>query len=160
MPRYTIVLLAVTLAFTPGVRADAPEAPHMADDPDRRAVIPMNPAGRDVVLAEMRMFLKGVQQIAAGLADDDIETAAAAARSLGLGMAETVPPEVAQQLPMEFRQLGRATHADFDQIAMDLEAMGDSRHALRQLGDTLNKCVACHATWRIETGDLGRGLRP
>ena len=69
-------------------------------------------------------------------------------------MTEAVPPQVMQQLPLEFRQLGRSTHADFDQIAMDLETMGDPQHALRQLGGTLQKCISCHATWRIETGPI------
>lgn len=32
---------------------------------------------------------------------------------------------------------------------MDAEAMNDVRLSLRQLGDTMKKCVACHATYRI-----------
>lgn len=160
MPRISPLLLITCLALAPVAQAEtAAQRPGVAD-PDRREIIAMDPAGRDLVLTEMRLFLEGVQQITAGLATEDIDTAIAAARRLGLGMAQDVPPAVREQLPMAFRQLGRATHADFDQIAMDLETLGDTQHALRQLGDTLNKCIACHATWRIEMVDTGRGLRP
>ena len=160
MPRISPLLLATCLALAPLAQAETAEEGRDVVDPDQREVIAMDPAGRDLVLTEMRMFLEGVQQITAGLAAEDIDTAIAAARRLGLGMAQEVPPAVRQQLPMAFRQLGRATHADFDQIALDLETLGDTQHALRQLGDTLNKCVACHATWRIELVDTRRGLRP
>jgi hypothetical protein len=151
------LVLATLLATVSTAQA---EAPVTSPDPDSRTVIYMDDAGRDLVLAEMRMFLEGVQQITAGLAGENLDAAIAAARGLGLGAMGDVPPAVMQQLPLEFRQLGRSTHADFDQIAMDLETLGDRQHALRQLGDTLGKCVACHATWRIERGDLERGLRP
>jgi hypothetical protein len=40
-------------------------------------------------------------------------------------------------------------HQDFDRIALDAETMGDTRHALTQLGETLNKCVACHAMYQL-----------
>lgn len=160
MPRISPLLLATCLALVPIAQAEIAEDRQDVADPDQRQVIVMDPAGRDLVLTEMRMFLEGVQQITAGLAAEDIDAAIAAARRLGLGVVQEVPPAVMQQLPMAFRQLGRATHADFDQIALDLEILGDTQHALRQLGDTLNKCVACHATWRVELADTRRGLRP
>ncbi len=54
------------------------------------------------------------------------------------------------KLPMPFKQLGRDTHARFDQIALDAEQLGDPRHALSQLNDVLDNCVACHAAFRID----------
>ena len=121
-----------------------------AADPDQRRVIPMTPDGRDLVLTEMRGFLAGLQQIVAALSTDDLARAAEVSRSLGTDMMGEVPPHIMQQLPLEFRQLGRSTHQDFDQIALDLDTLGDPRHAMAQLGETLNKCVACHASWRID----------
>ena len=159
----TVLPALLLLLSIPALAAEPVTAPTLpADDPDTREVIVMDPAGRDLVLTEMRLFLEGVQKITAGLAAEDIETAAFAARRLGLGMVETLPEAVMQQLPPSFRQLGGSTHADFDQIALDLETVGDPQHALRQLSETLNKCVACHATWRIEaTPSLrAKGLAP
>lgn len=157
LPATLCILLALPAAAS--ASAMEPAAPP-GGDPDTREVITMDPGGRHLVLGEMRQFLEGIQQITVALSRDDLEAAASAARSLGLEMAGTVPPQVMRQLPPEFRQLGRSTHADFDQIALDLETLGDTQYALRQLGDTINKCVSCHATWRIEVEAPGRGLHP
>jgi len=54
------------------------------------------------------------------------------------------------KLPLEFKQLGFATHADFDQIAQDAIDLGDPKHTLDQLGSTLGRCVACHSTYRLK----------
>ncbi|MCR4300316.1 MAG: hypothetical protein NUV51_01765, partial [Sulfuricaulis sp.] len=60
-----------------------------------------------------------------------------------------VPPGLAAKLPLEFKTLGHSVHNDFDRIAMDAVAMNDVQLSLRQLGKTMNKCVACHATYQI-----------
>ena len=60
-----------------------------------------------------------------------------------------VPAGLAAKLPLEFKTLGHGVHEDFDRIAMDAEAMNDARLSLRQLGETMKKCVACHATYQI-----------
>jgi len=99
---------------------------------DRRIALRLEPAERALVLTEMRGFLGATQQIAAAAARNDAAAIAAAAK-----------------LPLEFKQLGHSVHQDFDRIALDAEALGDTRHALAQLGETLNKCVACHAMYQI-----------
>ncbi len=52
-------------------------------------------------------------------------------------------------MPLEFRKLGFSMHQDFDQLALDAESMGDIRHSMTQLGNVMQKCVACHAAYRI-----------
>lgn len=116
---------------------------------DGRAQIQLEPADRDLVLAEMRMFLRSVQGITLALTEEDLAQVAEQARRMGLAAAAQVPASLMQALPLEFKTLGRSVHADFDQLALDAEQLGDREHSLRQLGDILGKCVACHATYRL-----------
>jgi cytochrome c556 len=53
------------------------------------------------------------------------------------------------KLPIDFLKRGRALHQDFDRIADDAEQRKDARRSLALLGETLNKCVACHATYAL-----------
>jgi hypothetical protein len=79
-----------------------------------------------------------------------MELVAKAARSVGRTAAQAVPGSLMGKLPIEFKQLGHATHGSFDQLAMDAEQLGDPGHALEQLSGLLNNCVACHATYQIK----------
>jgi hypothetical protein len=117
---------------------------------DGRMAVLLAPAERDLVLAEMRGFVAGLQQVSAALARDDMQAVASAAKGLGMGMSHEVPPALIAKLPLEFKRLGFATHADFDQIAQDATDLGDPKHTLEQLGGTLGRCVACHSTYRLK----------
>lgn len=97
---------------------------------DTRTVVQLSPAHRAVVLTEMRQFLSGLQQISSALSQDDMETVASVARSLGSPMTHHVPPDLKQALPEGFRKLGFSVHSDFDQIALDAESLDDSQHTL------------------------------
>ena len=44
---------------------------------------------------------------------------------------------------------GGATHAAFDQWTMDAETMEDVSLSLKQMGQLMNNCVACHAQYRL-----------
>jgi hypothetical protein len=116
---------------------------------DGRTTILLEPSERAVVLAEMRQFLSGIQQILEAAERNDVPAIAKHARPLGMAAAHAVPAALAAKLPLEFKTLGHSVHQDFDRIAMDAEAMDDARLALRQLGETMKKCVACHATYQI-----------
>lgn len=117
---------------------------------DGRAAIVLEPAERAFVLGEMRGFVAGLQQMTAALAQDDMKAAAAAARALGMGAAQSAPAPMVGKLPLEFKTLGFALHRDFDAIAMDAESLGDPKHTLTQLAGTLQKCVACHGAYQIK----------
>jgi hypothetical protein len=127
---------------------------HMASD--GRAEIVLSGENRDIVLAEMRAFLGAVQAITTALTRDDLKTVASQARSVGAAAVGQIPPSLMQALPLEFKTLGKATHAAFDQLALDAEQMGDRDMALRQLGELLNNCVSCHAAYRL-TADAAQG---
>ena len=116
---------------------------------DKRSAIVLKPEERSLVLTEMRGFLIAVQAVTEAVTRNDAKAIAAAARPMGMAAAGGVPATLAAKLPLEFKQLGHSVHEDFDRIALDIEAMGDVKHAHAQLGETLKKCVACHALYQI-----------
>ncbi len=118
---------------------------------DGRVAILLEPGERAFVLREMRGFVAGLQQMTAALSRDDMKAAAAAARGMGMAAAHNAPLPMVAKLPLEFKTLGFSVHRDFDGIAADAETLGDPKHTLAQLADTLQKCVACHNTYQIKS---------
>lgn len=118
---------------------------------DNRTAIVLEPAERALILQEMRGFLGVVQTVTAALSQEQVDMLiiARAARGQGMAAAGAVPPTLAAKLPLEFKTLGHSVHSDFDRIALDAEDLKDAGHTLKQLSDTLSKCVACHATYQI-----------
>jgi hypothetical protein len=119
--------------------------------PDGRVAILVEPPERDLLLQEMRLFLEGLQAMAAGLAKDDLGAVATAARGLGSKMTGDVPPALMTKLPLEFKTLGLSVHRDFDQIALDAEGLGMPKHTLGQVSAVMQKCVACHRAYQLRT---------
>ncbi len=122
-----------------------------AEETDTRTIVPLSPPHRAMVLHEMRQFLSGLEQLSVALSKDDMKTVARVAHSLGSPMTHHMPADLKQALPEEFRKLGFSVHADFDQIALDAESLGDGKHTLSQLGETLSRCVSCHNAYQIHT---------
>jgi hypothetical protein len=119
--------------------------------PDGRVAIVVEPPECDLLLQEMRLFLEGLQAMAAGLAKDDLGAVASAARALGSKMTGDVPAALMTKLPIEFKTLGLSVHRDFDQIALDAEGLGLPKHTLGQVSAVMQKCVACHKTYQLRT---------
>jgi hypothetical protein len=117
--------------------------------PDGRVAILVEPPERDLLLQEMRLFLEGLQAMAAGLEKDDLGAVASAARALGSKMTGDVPAALMTKLPIEFKTLGLSVHRDFDQIALDAEGLGSPKHALGQMSAVMQKCVACLKTYQL-----------
>lgn len=117
---------------------------------DNRVAIQLSPGEKDLVLAEMRVFLASVQQITQGVSNKDMASIAASARVVGRAAQQNVPGSLMGKLPLEFKQLGRDTHEKFDLLALDAEQLEDENHSLSQLGVLMQNCVACHATYRLE----------
>lgn len=151
---WLLLMIVVVLAAVIGYRLLAGAHTHTGSD--GREEIALTPEDRDLVLAEMRTFLSAVQGITHALTKEDLQTVAQQARAVGAAAVGQVPPSLMQALPLEFKTLGRSVHADFDQLALDAEQLGDPGYSLRQLSDVLGKCVACHATYRFAATTDGR----
>ena len=119
---------------------------------DGRSAIHMNASERDLVLAEMRGFLEGVEGILDAVVGDDMAAVSATARKVGMGNVEGVPVSLMAKLPLEFKSLGMATHTAFDDLAVEAEDMGDREVVLQKLGSLLGNCTSCHAGYRIDIG--------
>jgi len=118
---------------------------------DGRTAILLEPAERDLVLAEMRAFLQATQAVLVSATNGDLAGAAAAARGVGAAAQHEVPASLIGKLPLGFKQLGFDTHDRFDRIALDADGLGDPAQTLTALGEVLSNCVACHAAFRIDT---------
>jgi hypothetical protein len=123
----------------------------LADGPGNRQTLSVTEPQRGHVLEEMRALLSGVQNILAALAKDDMAAVVLHARPLGMGMAHKAEDHLKGVLPREFMRLGMSVHEDFDRIAVDAESIKDPKHILRQLSNTMFKCVACHDAYQIRT---------
>lgn len=124
-----------------------------ANDIDERRVLPVTEMQRNHILTEMRALLAGTQNILSALARDDMAAVARHARPLGTGMAHKGEDHMQAVLPQEFMQLGMSVHKDFDQIAADAESLKNPKHTLKQLSESMNKCVACHAAYQLRITD-------
>lgn len=118
---------------------------------DGRQALTLEPAERDLVLTEMRMFLSSIQQITKAVTEKDMITVAKAAREVGAAAQQAVPGSLMGKLPLSFKTLGFDTHTKFDQLALDAEELGDTEHTLQQLSTLMNNCVGCHATYQIQS---------
>ena len=145
-----ILVLIVALA------AGACVAPRSTESMYGREAVVLEPAERDFVLAEMRHFVRAIRGILEGIADNDMKNVAAAARAAGseVHRAQIAGPgsaaaSVARKVPPEFRALGLATHAAFDEIALHAAQPDGRDRVLTALADNLRRCVACHAAYRF-----------
>lgn len=119
---------------------------------DRRAPLVLLDEERHIVLEEMRNFLAVLQTITDALVREDMKEIARAARTMGSGAANEIPPKTVAKLPEEFKVLAGGVHTTFDLMALDAESLADPRHTLTQMNDLLQKCNACHGIYQIKVG--------
>lgn len=150
-------LLASVLSLNMTAAALAQHAHDHTPGVDNRVVLALTPIERGMILEEMRLFLDGVQKMTGALGKQDMPAVAEAARGMGRKMVHEVPPALRAKLPQDFRQLGFSVHSEFDQIALDADSLKDASHSLNQLSVTLQKCVACHATYQIRISGSDTG---
>jgi hypothetical protein len=126
-----------------------------APSTDGRQAILLAPAERDLVLAEMRTMLGAVQGVLAGANARDMKNVAAAARTSGMAAAADIEPTLMAKLPLEFKNLGISVHKSFDELAAAADAGASGEQALAHLSEVLNRCVACHAAYRLDAPAAG-----
>lgn len=123
---------------------------------DERVKLVLEPHERHLVLLEMRNFLLALQTMTDSLTSKDMKTVAAAARTMGSGAANEIPPQTVAKLPDTFKMLAGTVHSTFDVIALDAESLGDPDHTLRQVGSLLQTCNACHGIYQVEAQPFPR----
>jgi len=126
---------------------------------DQRAPLVLLDEERHIVLEEMRNFLAVLQTITDALTREDMKEIARAARTMGSGAANEIPPKTVAKLPEEFKVLAGNVHTIFDLMALDAESLADPRHTLTQMNDLLQKCNACHGIYQIKVGRGGPAKR-
>ena len=140
-PLVAVLAIVAMLLFTvEDVRAER----------DARQTIYLDEESLAFVVKEMQLFVSGLQQAVTALAGGDMEAVAAALRPLGMQSMSTAPPTLMSTVPMEFRQLGMPIHMAFDKLADAAGQGASSGEILAGLGTAMNRCVACHAAYRIE----------
>jgi cytochrome c553 len=133
--------LAASLAMAGAVAADI--------GTDDRVKVVLKPDERHLVLLEMRSFLNVVQTITDALTREDMKAVAEAARSMGSGAANQIPPQTVAKLPDTFQMLAGTVHTSFDVMALDADSLGDPMHTQRQMGRLLQTCNACHGIYQV-----------
>jgi cytochrome c556 len=122
---------------------------------DGRTQIALVPAERDLILGEMRMLLKAIHGVVAGLAGQDQEAGRTqmeqAARSAGMHMAEDVNPALMTKLPLPFKQMGMSIHHDMDVLADAIAQKETQQQILQRLSNMTARCTACHDMYRFAT---------
>ena len=119
---------------------------------DSRTVVILQKNERDFVLSEMRGFLETVEAVLTAVAANDMPAVAAIASASGMDSVGGAPTALVGKLPLEFKTLGMATHALFDDLATATES-GDPQIVTAQLSMLVKNCTICHASYRIDIKD-------
>jgi hypothetical protein len=120
---------------------------------DSRTAIVLQSSERDLVLSEMRGLLAAVRGILEGANQGDMKRIARSSRAVGMAAAADENPLLMAKLPLAFKTLGLSVHHDMDEIAEAAEGGKPAPELLKMASNTLAKCVACHASWQIKSGN-------
>ena len=120
---------------------------------DGRIAIHLDAGERDLVLAEMRLFLESVQKITKAATENNMTAVVESARKVGKAAQTAVPGTLVGKLPIAFKKLGFDTHLKFDELALNADDFGDSNQVLMELSVLMENCVGCHAAYRIDISE-------
>jgi len=120
-----------------------------AQAPDGRTQILLTTDERAQVLGEMRQLLASTQSIVEALAEHDFKNISAASSQVGMQATTTMDITLKAKLPMDFKQMGFAVHQAFDDINQMAKEQKSTQEIQRKLADTMNQCVACHASFQL-----------
>lgn len=116
---------------------------------EERTAIRLSAADREHLRQGMQRYLASVQGIIEALPENKHAAVSERAKKGGLEMLSGVSTSVAVHLPPGFLMLSMDTHQKFDALSRSAAA-GESKAAvLKQLGDILANCTACHTKYRL-----------
>lgn len=147
------LLSALVLTITVAVPVRAQEHPMMSmGAADARKPLPLTAMMADHQKQNMRDHLAAIQAIVAGVGREDMDAVATAAGRIGSsGTMEQMCGHLGAAEP-GFTPLALDFHRTADTIA-EAARRGNRASVLAALDRTLQKCVACHATYRQEIVD-------
>jgi len=146
-PHWVAIGLLSAILITIGFKFIVLGSTGKADD-GRTAVL-LEPAERQAILGEMRVLLETTQVIVEALANNDLPAVDAAARSVGSEAITTMDFTLRAKLPLDFKKLGFGTHYAFDDIADLAKAGRPIKEVQQKLAETMNNCIACHASYQL-----------
>lgn len=155
MPRYIkriMLIIAVSLSALSSQVSLAQGQPTAASTPDldnRRSIVVI-PKERVRILYNMRQYLIGLQQLTEAVANDQMDSAIAAARSMGSIRLYDLRLKFANEAVIEFHTNAFEVHQDFDRIAAAAEQQRDGTRMLRDVAALMKKCTHCHETFRLQ----------
>lgn len=117
---------------------------------DGRQSVELKRDERNLVLAEMRMLLEGVQTILEAATKNDMKVIESKATSIGMKSAADVNPALMAKLPLDFKSTGMSVHARFDELASKVHSGMGKDEVVKEVSDILLTCVGCHQAYRLD----------
>jgi len=142
-----ILLWGVTAAF---VGFKFVKGSTMTAEDGREAVV-LDAGERAFILTEMRGMLAAVQDILSAANAGDMAAVKDIAYQVGMAEVAGVPVQTMLKLPIEFKQLGKATHVGFDDIGK--AADNGAKAVLEKLDENMSRCVACHEGYQFTVAE-------
>ncbi len=104
---------------------------------------------RNLILDEMREFLKSVQAISQAITEKDMDKVAVFSHKAGMAAEEDTPGSLMQKIPLSMKKMGFGVRGQFDEISASAKETKDPAVARKQLDNLMNTCIACHAIYRL-----------
>jgi hypothetical protein len=118
---------------------------------DTRKAVWLTADEREVVLIEMRNFLRGSQQVLEHSLNEDMKMVERTAKPLGLKMLKNLPKELKEDMPPSFFAMFKTLHYGFAEIAdISKSPTANSKVVLQKLANMQKLCVSCHATYQLK----------
>lgn len=121
----------------------------VGDARDRRETVTLSKVDADHMRAGMQQYLKSVEGVVTGMANNNMKAVAASARKAGMVMVSDVSFEAALSVPSDFAMRSMETHQLFDLLADEAQDIGTKLVVTKRLGEVLGTCNSCHATYRL-----------
>ncbi len=120
---------------------------------DGRLAVTLAREERNLVLAEMRQLLAGVQTILEAITNNDMKVVERTASSLGMKAAADVNPALMAKLPLDFKSTGMSVHGRFDELSLKVHGGMGKDEVLKEVSDIMLTCVGCHQAYRLDEAD-------
>jgi len=144
--KYEITIIGILLAVL--------ASNSVADDKDSRQFVELPPPMRQHMLTNMRDHLTAISEIQQALASGNFDQAADIAESrLGMSSLDSHgASHMAAFMPKEMQAIGTEMHraaSQFAVAAQESAVNGDIKPAIAGLAKITQRCVACHAAFRV-----------